>query len=120
MAGIGELRVLIVPTVGVFTVPQSVESTPGGTDCLVVVAGVSVGCSVAPGVEPAIAEPWWSGRWGDIRALLRPSTSGVSSGLLAEYDSAAEYVIVGIALLELQLNAWSLCNVVESCGRGML
>jgi hypothetical protein len=110
--------VLIAPTVGVLIVPQSVERTPSGTDCLVVVAGVSVGGSVAPGAGSP--ELWWSGREADICALLRPSTSGVSSGLLAEYDSAAESIMVGIVLLELQINAWSLCNVVKSCGRGML
>jgi hypothetical protein len=37
-------------------VPQSVEKTPSATDCLVVVAGVSVGGS-AP--ESAAAEAWW-------------------------------------------------------------
>jgi len=37
-------------------VPQSVDKTPSATDCLVVVAGVTVGGS-AP--ESATAEAWW-------------------------------------------------------------
>lgn len=44
-----------IPTADEVFVPQSVEKTPSATDCLVVVAGVSVGGS-AP--ESATAEAW--------------------------------------------------------------
>ena len=94
--------------------PQRVDRTPRAMDCLVVVAGVRVGGKVAA-VESTMPAAWWRGWRGgaDICVLPRWSRPGVSSGLLAGCESAAELGIVGIALLELQVNAWPLCTVVK-------
>lgn len=79
--------------VGVVPLGQIVESTPNDTDCLVVVAGVRVGGSVAVGVEfesGTLAEPWWSvgGAAPGLCAKLPRWRSGVSRALLAGYEIA--------------------------------
>lgn len=84
---------------GLLPLRQSVDSA---TDCRVVVAGVTVGGSVAGSWRPAaMGGPWWSG--GQILTSL-PSTraAAVSGGQLAGVRFAAVSGIVGFALLELQ------------------
>jgi hypothetical protein len=85
-------------------VPQSVERTPSATDCLVVVAGVTVGGS-AP--ESATAEAWWVG--GGAEGSESVAAGGASLG---EYAFGTDSCIVGFPLLELQVNAWPLCDAV--------
>lgn len=106
---------------GVLLPPHSVESTPSDTDCRVVVAGVNVGGTVAAGVESAMAaEPWSVERGAEAEAEAALAGSGVSDGLLGEREFAAESGIVGIALLELQVNAWSLATLESSWGRQLV
>lgn len=88
--------------------PQSVESTPRDTDCLVVVAGVSVGGSV-DGEASAKPGPWWF-----VRGAWKKDT-GVASRLLSGRESAAESGIVGFFYWT-AVNAWPLCpqsNLVD-------
>jgi hypothetical protein len=85
-------------------VPQSVEKTPSATDCLVVVAGVSVG-GRAP--ESAAAEAWLFESGAENGAA-----AAVGGGSAGEFESAERSGIVGSLLLELQVNAWPLCDAV--------
>ena len=85
-------------------VPQNVEKTPSATDCLVVVAGVSAGGS-AP--ESAAAGAWLFGGGAENEA-----GTGACGGSTRECEFAADSGIVGSPLLELQLNAWPLCDAV--------
>lgn len=91
--------------------PQSVEETPSATDCLVVVAGVSVGGSA---FASATEEPWWFAGGAE-----KSARDGGKEGSPGKFDFGAESGIVGFPLLELQVNAWPLCLRSLSCGRGL-
>jgi hypothetical protein len=73
------------------SVPQKVEMTPSATDCLVVVAGVSVG---GRAFASATEEPWWlAGGAG------KSESDGAGEGSLVEFEFGAELGIVGSPLL---------------------
>lgn len=91
-------------SVGVMLLPHSVETTAGGTDCRVDVAGVNAGRR-AP--ESAIAEAWWFGRGAE-----KGAAAGVRDGSGRASAFAAVSGIVGFGLLVLQVNAWLLCDAV--------
>lgn len=84
-------------------VPQSVDSTPSATDCLVVVAGVSFG-GRAP--ESAAAEAWL------FEAGPESGGAAVRGGSTCDFESAGHSGMVGSLLQELQVIAWPLCDAV--------
>jgi len=91
-------------TVGVLQFPQRLDKTPTAAGCRVVVAGVNVDTAA---LNSAMLEPSWAeGGAEDCE------NAGACRGSLGEFDFAAEPNIVRFLLLELQVNAWSLCNAV--------
>lgn len=85
-------------------VPQSVEKTPSATDCRVVVAGVRVGGSAPESATPA-AWLGGGGAEGEVDAGGGGSTAG-------EREFSAGSGMVDSPVLELQVNAWPLCDAV--------
>lgn len=107
------------PSVDVLLFPKSVEKTPNGTDCLVVVAGVN-GCGIA--LDSAVPEPcccsqscggaelWGSdGAWRGTRGSL-DMPDIVGSGFVAAGQC--------IAAMRRRLSCWVSCRDREGCAGG--
>lgn len=84
-------------------VPSREDRTPEAADCLAVVTGVNAGERALDSVR---AEPWWFGRGPGNCA-----EAGVGGEKGAD-EMRSESGIVDFALLELQVNAWPLCDAV--------